>query len=130
MIDKDDRVRSGQGQPQSSHAGRQEQNVDAWIPIEGLDNIVSLHRFGPAVETHERHAWHVRHEQLVLDDIEHLSSLAEDQDSMLRSGTKQFNFTRIRLDFPNPTVPQKLSEARHCGCQYGGLALTNSPHSL
>ena len=112
MIDKDDRVRSGQGQPQSSHAGRQEQNVDARIPNERLNDIVSLHRVGPAVQAHKGYTWHVGNEQLVLDDIEHLSGLTEDQDSVLRRRSEQFNFARIRLDLADPAISQELSRAR------------------
>lgn len=83
MIDKDHRIGSCQRQPQTTYARRQQKHIDARIGIESLDDIVSFHGFRAPVQTHERYAGHVRDEELILDDVQHLAGLAEDQDAVL-----------------------------------------------
>ena len=83
MIDENHRIRPCQRQPQTTYARRQQKHIDARVGIEGLNDIVSFHRFRAPVQTHERYAGHVRNEELILDDVQHLAGLAKDQDAVL-----------------------------------------------
>jgi hypothetical protein len=83
VINEDHSIRPRQRQSQSSYARRQQEHIDARIGIKGLDDVVSFHGFRTSVQTHERYAGHVRDEELILDDVQHLAGLAEDQDAVL-----------------------------------------------
>lgn len=109
VIHKDDRIRSRQGQSQSSHARREQQDIDARIRVEGLDNIVTFHRLRPTVQPHERYAGHVRDEEVILDDVQHLPGLAKDQDSVLRCRAQKLGFARLGLDLADTAISQQLS---------------------
>lgn len=108
MIHKDDGVRSGQGQAKSTDGGSQEEDVDAGIGVEILDDIVPLERFDASVQPHPGDCRHMLGEELVLDDVKHLSGLTEDQDSMLAFATEKIRFASVLLDTADTAIKQNL----------------------
>lgn len=77
----------------------QQQAINTRIGIERLDDRVSLHRVRRTVEAHVRHTRHMLLEEVVLDDIDHLSYLAENEHAVLRddAGGGLFGFDEFAL---------------------------------
>ncbi len=83
VIHEDHRVRSCQIQSQTADTGCEEQDIDARVVVEPLDDSMALSRIGGTVHPHVGHGRHELGEQIPLDQVEHRTQLAENKGAML-----------------------------------------------
>ena len=110
MIHKNDGIRSGQVQTQTSDRGREKQDVDSGIGVEGLHDGVTFPWIGRSVHSHVSHTWHDTAKEVALDQVEHRPKLAEDEDTMLRCFVGHAHLFGGRKT--DSTICQELSDVR------------------
>lgn len=130
MLHEYDRVGTGECKTETANMSSQQQAVDTWISIEGLNDRVPLARLSSSVEAHIRDGRHMRLEQIGLNDIQHLLHLTKDEDTMVGKGRTGFGYSIDEFALPlvgkpgtgsatsNPTVGKKLA-ATWINIRYG-----------